>query len=321
MKAERLLQIMMLLQARGNMAAPALAAELGVTARTIYRDMEALQAAGVPLYSVPGRGGGYGLVDSYRTTLTGLTGGELQALFMLSVPAPLDALGMGAALQSALRKLAAAVPGSRREEEERVRQRFCLDAAWWRQGAAPAPWLQTVQEAVWQDRQLVIRYRLPAQVDVTYTVAPYGLVAKAGVWYLVYAHGGRVRALPVSALSAATLAASTFERPASFDLAVFWRDWCAAREAEQLAYAVEVRVSPAFLPFVPAFFGVAPEAVGPADAAGWRPLALSFESLAAARARLLSCGAAVEVVAPAALRLSVADYGYQIAALYERDAV
>lgn len=318
MRAERLLQEMMLLQARGQMAARELAAELAVTVRTVYRDMEALQAAGVPLYSVPGRGGGYGLVDSYRTSLTGLTEGERRALFMLSVPAPLDALGVGASLQSALRKLAAALPGSRQAEEEDVRQRFYLDATWWQQGAAPVPQLQTVQDAVWRDRELRIRYRLPAQVDVAYTVAPYGLVAKAGVWYLVYAYGGRVRALQVSALAEATLAGSSFERPPSFDLAVFWRTWCAAREAEQVGYAVEVRVSPTFLPFAPGFFGADAEAIGPADAGGWRPLALSFASLAAARERLLACGGAVEVVAPAALRLSLADYGRQIAALYER---
>ncbi|MDT8307442.1 MAG: WYL domain-containing protein [Anaerolineae bacterium] len=316
MRAERLLQEMMLLQARGQMAARELAAELGVTVRTIYRDMEALQAAGVPLYSVSGRGGGYGLVDSYRTSLTGLTEGERQALFMLSVPAPLEVLGLGASLQGALRKLAAALPGSRRAEEEQVRQRFYLDATWWRQGTAPVPHLQTVQDAVWQDRQLRIRYRLPAGVDVEYTVAPYGLVAKAGVWYLVYAHGGRVRALAVSALLAVTPGAGSFARPADFDLARFWQAWCAAREAEEVAYTVEVRVRPAFLPFLPPVFGVAPDAAGPADGQGWHPLTLSFESLAAARARLLGCGRTVEVLAPEALRVSIADFAEQIAALY-----
>lgn len=316
MRAERLLQEMMLLQARGQMAARELAAELRVTVRTIYRDMEALEAAGVPLYSVPGRGGGYGLVDSYRTSLTGLTEGELQALFMLSVPAPLDALGLGASLQGALRKLAAALPGSRRAEEEAVRQRFYLDAVWWRQGAAPVSHLQTVHDAVRQDRELRIRYRLPAGVDVEYTVAPYGLVAKAGVWFLVYAHGGRVRAIPVRSLLAASPGTGTFTRPVDFDLAAFWRAWCTAREAEQVAYTVVVRVRPDFLPFLPAVFGVAPDATGPPDGEGQYPLTLSFESLAEARARLLGCGRAVEVVAPEALRVSIADFAEQIVALY-----
>lgn len=144
MRADRLLSLLMLLQIRGRMTARELAKELEVSERTIYRDIDALSIAGVPVYGEPGPEGGYALVDSYRTNLTGLTEGEVRALFMLSIPAPLADLGVSHELRAALPKLSAALPNARRRDEERVRQRFHLDSTWWRQGEERVPHLQTI---------------------------------------------------------------------------------------------------------------------------------------------------------------------------------
>lgn len=325
----------MLLQARGRMTAPKLARELEVSERTIYRDIDALSAAGAPIYGEAGPGGGYALLDSYRTNLTGLTEGEVRALFMLNIPRPLADLGVGRELGAALRKLAAALPSARRDDEQRVRQRFLLDPVAWEQSEGTAPHLATVHQAVWQDRRLRLTYRIhPLAVQVAQTVDPYGLVAKAGDWRLVYAvsptpeerpAGSRsrpaaLRVLRVAALLDAQLAAESFTRPADFDLAAFWREWCAAREVSRARYLATVRVAPGFVSELPNYFGDAmrPQIAraGPPDAAGWLTLQLPFESLEAARARLLSFGCGVEVIAPHALRRSIQDYAEQIVALY-----
>ena len=143
MRADRLLSLLMLLQARGRMTAQELAAELEVSERTIYRDINALSASGVPVYAESGPGGGCALLDSYRTNLTGLTADEARALFMLNIPAALDQLGVTQELKAALLKLSAALPEARRRDEERIRQRIHLDSTWWFQAEEPLPHLQT----------------------------------------------------------------------------------------------------------------------------------------------------------------------------------
>ncbi len=320
MRADRLLSIMMFLQARGRMTAPELARELEVSVRTIYRDMDALSAAGVPVYAERGPGGGCALLDSYRTTLTGLTQDEVRALFMLSIPAPLTELGLDQELRAAMLKLSAALPASRRGDEERVRQRIHLDPVGWFDSNEPVPHLQTIQQALWADRKLHLTYRLPFEARVQWSVEPYGLVAKAGVWYLVCARDDRIRVVRLSGVLGARISDESFERPTDLDLGSFWRTWCLAYEGNRPHYPVIVRASPALLPFLPQHFGdqirVAMAAAGPADAEGWLTMSLSFEALEEARARLIAFGAALEVLAPQALRSTVADYAAQIVALY-----
>jgi predicted DNA-binding transcriptional regulator YafY len=321
MRADRLLSLLMLLQTRGRLTAKKLAQELEVSERTIYRDINALSAAGVPVYGEPGLEGGYALLDSYRTNLTGLTEGEVRALFMLSIPEALTKLGVGQELKVALLKLSAALPDARRRDEERVRRRFHLDSTPWFQGEEPVPHLQTVHQAVWQDRKLYLTYRLPFAIEVKHLVEPYGLVAKAGVWYLVYARDG-MRIHRVSDLADARMSDESFERPADFDLAAFWKEWCAEREKSRTFFPVTVRVAPDFVSELPRYFGTRVRATiaqaGPPDDEGWITLELPFESLGAARERILGLGRAVEVLEPQALRMSVVDFAVQIVALYER---
>lgn len=324
MRADRLLSLLLLLQARGRMTAQALARELEVSERTIYRDIDALSTSGVPVYGERGPEGGYGLLDGYRTSLTGLTADEMRAFFMLSMPAPLADLGMGADLKTALLKLSAALPAAHREEE-RVRQRFYLDATWWGQGDEPAPHVQTIQQAVWQDRLLAIGYQLPQAITIEQVVEPYGLVAKAGVWYLVYAVSGRMRAMRVSQLQSVRTLDETFTRSDDVDLAAFWQQWCATVEDDRLHYRVTARVSPAVAARLSLYFdrglGDSMARAGPPNADGWITIELSFESFFEARARLLGCGRDVEVLAPQPLRQSILDFASQVISLYtQRDA-
>ena len=320
MRADRLLSLLMLLQTRGKLSARALAQELEVSERTIYRDIEALERAGVPLYSEQGRDGGYGLVDRYRTSLTGLSEGEVRALFMLSIPAPLAELGVTRELRGALLKLAAALPDARRGDEAQVRQRFYLDAVGWASEGGPTPHLHVVHHAVWHDRRLVLTYRPPFSAEVKLTVDPYGLVVKAGVWYLVYAHRGRVSARRLAELLDVRDAGEPFVRAPAFDLQAFWQGWCAERVELGAAYKVRVRVAPDAVAWLPIYLGSgsreAPAVVGPAEPEGWVTFDLSFRHLEEARSRLLALGGAVEVLAPDALRLSIADFGRRIAAVY-----
>lgn len=325
MRADRLLALLMLLQSRGRMSARQLAEELEVSERTIYRDIDALSVAGVPIYSEHGPNGGYALIEDYRTDLTGLTEGEVCALFMLSIPAALADLGASDELKSAFRKLSAALPDTRRRDEERVRQRFHFDSTWWQQAADPLPHLQTIQRAVWRDCKLHITYRPVLAVEIQRIVAPYGLVAKAGVWYLVHSGNGAVRVHRVSHLLDARESEETFERPPDFDLAAFWEAWCAEHESLFSAFRATVRVAPEFVPELPRYFGSQIHAdigrSGPPDSAGRITLELSFESFEAARERLLGFGRGVEVLAPRALRRSVLDVAQQTVVLYTHESV
>ncbi len=320
MRADRLLSILMLLQARGRLTAQKLADELEVSVRTIYRDLDALSAAGVPVYAERGPGGGCALLDSYRTTLTGLTQDEVRALFMLSIPAPLAELGVGQELKAALLKLSAALPVTRRPDEERARQRIHLDSAGWSETKEPVPYLQTIHRAVWQDRKLHLTYRLLFDAQVGWLVEPYGLVAKASVWYLVCARNGHFRVCRISRVLDASLSDDTFERDPDFELAAFWQAWCAEVEENRNAYPVTVRVAPQLIPWLPRLFGEQIHETlaqtGPPDAEGWIRLALPFETHEDARDRILGFGRAMEVLEPQALRKAMLDYATQIVALY-----
>jgi len=322
MRADRLLSILLLLQARGRMTAQELAGEVEVSQRTIYRDVDALSAAGIPVYADRGPGGGFELLDRYHTTLTGLSQNEVRALFMLSIPKPLAQLGVDGELRAALLKLSAALPEARRPEETMVRQRFHLDSTWWFQGEEPVPHLPALQQAVWQDRRLHLTVRLQFDTLAEWLVDPYGLVAKAGVWYLVCARDGHLQVVRVSDMLAARLSDERFERPANFDLAAFWQGWCADYEGSRPSYPVLARVSPGLAPYLPLMFGdpirEAMAQAGPPDAEGWLTLSLPFETFEAARTRILGLGRAVEVLEPPALRKSVVDFAAQIVDAYSR---
>jgi len=321
MRADRLLSILMILQARGKVTALALGEELEVSERTIYRDVEALSGAGVPLYAERGPGGGIALLEDYRTNLTGLNGDEVRALFMLSIPSPLMQLGVGQELRAAMLKLSAALPESRRREQQGARQRIHLDAAWWGQSGLPGPHLLTVQQAVWQDRRLRIVTRTHFGAEIELSVDPLGLVAKASEWYLVARREDGWRVFKVSDLVKADLLEQSFLRPPDFDLPGFWAAYCRQVESERGLFWAELRISAALAWELPVRLGdraplVLAEA-GPPDETGWRRVRMPFDSLELARDKILTFGGAAEVLEPPALARSVADFADQIRRVYE----
>lgn len=324
MRADRLISILMLLQTRGKMTARELAEELEVSERTVYRDVEALCLSGVPLYAEHGPGGGLMLLESYRTTLTGLNLDEMRALFMLLGSSPLDRLGAGQELKSAVLKLSAAMPEARRAEEEKVRQHFYLDWSWWFHEQEPVPHLAVLQQAVWAERQVRLQYRTWFGTVLTVAVEPYGLVAKAGAWYLVAGVAGKPQVYRVPWLTHVEPLDQGFTRPTGFDLASFWQQWCVEYEQQQRAFLVTLRISPDAAQVLPIYFGQwAVDELrnqGGLDAQGWATVTLPFESFEAARERILGLGNAVEVLEPFALRCSVIDYAEQITRFYQARA-
>jgi predicted DNA-binding transcriptional regulator YafY len=329
MRADRLLSILMLLQARGRMTAQALARELEVSERTIYRDLEALGMAGVPVYTDRGRGGGCMLLDDYRTNLTGLTEDEVRALFMVNVPAPLNQLGIGRDLRSAWLKLAAALPSVRQPDEQLARRRIHLDSTWWSLPDEPTPCLQTLYEAVWSELRLRCTLRLTFgsfETEVERFIDPYGLVAKASVWHVVgpasgdSTAAGRIRIYRVSQILRAQSTKQAFCRPDDFDLAAFWQKWCADSESGRPRYPVTARVTPDIIPLLQRMmaprWNLEPES-SPPDSEGRVVITLPFESLEEARGRLLGLGRAVEVLEPEMLRRSIIDLARQTLWAYE----
>jgi predicted DNA-binding transcriptional regulator YafY len=322
MRADRLISLLILLQTRGRLTARELAEELEVSERTIYRDIEALSCAGVPVYTERGPGGGCALLESYRTNLTGLNEPEVQALFLVSeymrrTPAPLADLGISQELKAALLKLSAAVPASRQGEEARLRQRLHLDSTPWFASGEASPHLHVVHEAVRQDCRLRITFRPVPTATLDLLVEPYGLVSKAGEWRLVAAREGTLRVYHLADLMQVSPTGEHFERHPDFDLAEFWEKWCKEYERTRPVFPVKVRVAPVLAPYLEHFFGEGiSQKIDSAGGDGSLILNLTFESLSAARSRLLGFGRAVEVLEPGTLRRSIQDYAEQILSLY-----
>ena len=319
MRADRLVSILMLLQRRRQVSARELAKTLGVSIRTIYRDMDALSTAGIPVYAERGAQGGCRLVDDYRTDLTGLTEDEARALFLVALPSPLDSLGLGRQLQAALRKLYAALPSyPQADGQTPARSRLHLDWAWWGQRQSPGGSLEELYQAVQESQRVKITYRLWSGVEITQVVEPLGLVAKAGAWYLVCQANSKRRAHRASELVQMELLRERFVYPPDFDLRAWWETLRAEREASFLGFDVVARVAPAVVSELSRQPGEGtPDWLSEPDEQGWVRLGLHYSSFDSARQRLLGLGSAVQVLEPEALRLSIIDYARQILGVYK----
>ena len=319
MRAARLINLILLLQSRGTLTAAELAGELEVSERTVYRDVLALSAAGIPVYAEQGRSGGYRLVGGYRTRLTGLSRAEAEALFLAGLPGPAGDMGLAEPVRAVRRKVLAALPPGLREASERAGQRFHLDAPGWFGDTDPPPLLAALAQAVWQNTTLTMRYR--RQDEVTRTVEPYGLVLKNGVWYLVGKVGGDLRSYRVDRVTAAEPAGETFERDPAFDLPAFWAGRAAEFVRRMLRDTIAVRLSPYGLRRLrqvaePVAVQEATAAAGEPDPDGWVRTRLPVESLDVAYTYMLALGPEVEVLEPAELRTRLAEAAGRMGALY-----
>jgi predicted DNA-binding transcriptional regulator YafY len=309
-RADRLLSILLLLQAHGRLSAGHLAERLEVSRRTVCRDLDALSAAGVPVVTDRGPNGGAYLLGGYRTDLTGLTEPELEALLAFGGQGPAADLGLGAQLDQASRKLAVAAGPSR---IGRLQERVLVDGErWFRTAPVPAH-LAHVQDALWSDRRLRLSYRRGLDRVVERTVEPYGLVCKAGTWYLLAGVGGEPRVYRVSRIEDAELTDEVFERPAGFDLRAAWaaRVGIFTGAAPTARVAVTVRVDPAVS-------GQFTRLVGDqvVDRPGGGVAVLDFPACEAAVSVLIGFGGAVEVLDPPDLRERLAEIGRQLSGLY-----
>ncbi len=222
MRADRLISIVLLLQANGRMTAETLASRLEVSQRTILRDMDALSSAGVPVVAERGTGGGWRLIDGYETKLTGLTPAEIRSLFLARPPVLLAELGIKEAADAAWLKLRAALPVGVREQAEFVRQRLLIDSRNWRDAAESLTSLPVILESLWVARRLKFQYVKSDGESSEREVDPLGLVARANNWYLVAARGDERRTYRVSRIRAAAILPEPCARPDKFDLAAYW---------------------------------------------------------------------------------------------------
>ena len=305
MRASRLVQLLLYLQARGRTTAAVLARELEVSERTIHRDVEALSGAGVPIYAERGPHGGIQLIDGYRTRLTGLTGDEAEALFLSGLPGPAAELGLGTVVAAARLKVLAALPTELRARASRLVERFHLDAAGWFTVTDPVPHLAVLAEGVWEGRRVEVRYQRGDR-DVDRTVDPLGLVLKAGTWYLVAASDGEVRTYRVSRMLAAHVTAEPAERPPGFELAAYWTASIDAYERDAPRVTVTIRVDPAVMGALADAVGVqavrAAERLPGEDPEGWVRLRLTADWPEEVPGRLIGLGSRAEILDPPEIR-------------------
>jgi predicted DNA-binding transcriptional regulator YafY len=320
-RASRLLQLLLLLQHGGRRTAPELAHELEVSVRTVYRDVDALAEAGIPVYAEAGRHGGVQLVDGYRTRLTGLTAAEAETLVLGGAPGPLAELGLGTVVAAAQLKVLAALPPELRGRALRIRERFHLDAPGWFHRDEDVPALPTLARALWDDRRIVVRYRR-ADRTVQRTLDPLGVVLKAGTWYLLGRTRGSVRTYRVSRIERVEVLDEAFERPPDFDLAARWDEASHAFESSFLREEVRARVSPAGLAGLrhalePHSAREAQASASEAGTDGWHDVTIWVEHLGHAHDDLLRLGAECEVLEPAALREALAATAAAMAERYQ----
>jgi predicted DNA-binding transcriptional regulator YafY len=317
MRADRLLSILLTLQVHQRVTARELARRLEVSERTIYRDMDALSGAGIPVLAERGASGGWMLLDEYRTNLTGLNLTEIQALFLTKPAQLLSDLGLDKAADAALIKLLAALPTRQRRKAEDARQRIYVDAASWHQTQEDLSALPILQEAIWQEYKLLLTYQRGDGAGVERLVDPLGLVAKGSVWYLVAAVEGEVRTYRVSRVQEARITNQPCARPPDFDLAAYWAESSARFVANLPRYTATVRVAPAIIPelgYLGRFARV--EHVGPPDPDGWVKVSLRFDVIGEACAYVLGFGDEMEVLEPSELRERVVQLAGAVVTFY-----
>ncbi|WP_445401748.1 helix-turn-helix transcriptional regulator [Streptomyces sp. LE64] len=319
MKFDRLLAILLLLQQRERVPATELARRLEVSVRTVYRDVESLSAAGVPVYAERGRYGGVRLLSGFRTDVTGLTRDEARALFVLVERSAHSALGLDRALRSALRKIMAALPAPHRPAAELTSRRLLIDPGGWFRGRGEWRGLDQLYDAVLSDRRLRIAYRHGGSTTVAvHAVDAYGLVAEAGVWYLVADRAGRPGLFRADRLHEVAVTPEPARRRAGVELTEVWEELRRGVESRAAGVLVRARVRPHRLDALRRIVGPRVREADGTDGAGagpWRTVVVEYPAPAAA-CQLLQFGTDVEVVDPPEAVRAVARAAADLAALY-----
>lgn len=324
MRSSRLLSILILLQLRVRLTAEALAREFEVSVRTIHRDIDALSAAGVPVYGDRGPGGGFQLQAGYQTRLTGLASDETEAMFMIGLPGPAAALGLGAAAARAGNKLLAALPREASAEAGRLSARFHLDPVDWYRASDSVAHLPSMTRAVLDARLVTMTYESWTGVKA-WTVEPLGLVLKGSAWYVVAnasTSGQRaknLRTFKVANIIEMTVSSASFTRPTNFDLATHWAAELVRFEASLRPGMALLRATKLGCERLSALGAYAQEAVRAAEAVhapqddDWIAVRFPIENIEHAALLILGIGPEVKVDEPAALRERVRALALEVA--------
>lgn len=318
MRADRLLSIRLRMQGQRRITARELAAQLEVSERTIYRDMETLSMAGIPVLAERGINGGWELLEGYRVNLHALNLTEIQSVFLAAPALILNDLGLQTAAENAVLKLLAALPAIYRADAEAMRQRLHIDLTGWTRTKEDVSCLPVLQEAVWHERKLTMLYQAAEGKSVERIVDPLGLVAKGSVWYLVAAVEGKIRTYRASRIVSVLMKNEKCTRPATFDLAAYWSQSTADFKANLPRYEIVVRVAPEILPrlrYAGTFAKI--EHVAPPDAVGWCVAHICFDIPDEAREYVLGFGTQMEVIEPPELRHALIEMAQAVIAFYE----
>ncbi len=297
-----------------------LARELEVSQRTIYRDMDALSAAGFPVYAELGKDGGYALLGDYDLELSGFNTRDIQALSALNIPDSLDELGLGAGLRAALLKLLASLDADPQRDHDWMRQRFLMETPHAKGDSKGHSNLPFIQQAVWEDRMIRARLRYPFQqvISEPLQIAPYTLVTSDQRWYLIGARKNFVRVYPLPGLTDLTILDEHFTRQPDYRPESVWRAWQEANQLQIASYLVTLWIRKDLLAFIEQIEAW-PITLNDAEPEkeGWALVQIGFDSLSQARTQILGMGSAALVMEPKALKLSINDYAKRITDVYK----
>ncbi|MBN8199715.1 MULTISPECIES: helix-turn-helix transcriptional regulator [Bacillaceae] len=318
MRADRLISILLLLQNNERMTSRELAKELEVTERTIHRDMEALSAAGIPVLAERGKFGGWRLLEKYRTNLTGLKADEIKTLLLSPSFEHLADLGISRDWKEARQKLLAAIPAPLKEDVKDISNRIHIDTSTWRQTPREMKSFEILQQAVWEEKKLQIKYEKADKQTSDRIVEPLGLIAKGNTWYLIAASDEQIKSYRASRIVDADLINEKFSRPSDFDLADYWQESKQKFISSLPKFEVEVEMSPSIIQrinFTGRFVRVI-HMDNPRDN-GWIPVSLSFDTEQEAREYILGFGNQIKIVRPVSLRKSVWEMAESVVNFYK----
>ncbi|WP_339797475.1 YafY family protein [Paenibacillus sp. FSL R5-0744] len=316
MRADRLLSILLLLQNRGKMTSRELAQTLEVSERTVFRDMEALSASGIPILAERGREGGWMLTEGYRTSLTGMKPQEIGSLLLSADASIMKDLGIQDDYSSAVLKLEAASSHRLSNPANYLSERIHIDGASWHPSDETYPFLSVLQRALWEDRKVKITYLRSNETTVRF-IEPLGLVAKRGVWYVVAKSKDELRTFRVSRLVNVEETHEWFKRPDAFDLKQYWEESTTAFKAALPKYQVKLRVRTSVLKELQRERFVTVQLIEPTSNAEWVNVDAEFNTIESACRIILSFSPSVIVLSPQELLEMVKSAIAKISAIYE----
>jgi predicted DNA-binding transcriptional regulator YafY len=320
MRADRLLSILLLLQNKGKMTTKELAYELEVTERTIHRDMEALSIAGIPVIAERGKAGGWKLIDQYKTNLTGLKESEIMSLFISPSFQLLSDLGLSKDWYDARQKMVAAMPNSFQKDSLEVWNRIHVDTSSWKQPTEKINSFKILQQSIWDERKLQIKYERADGEVIGRIINPLGLVAKGSTWYLIASSEEKIRNYRASRLLSVTLLDENFSRPVDFHLEKYWSDSTQNFIKSLPKYAVSVEVSPSIqnrIKFTGRFVQI--DKIGSSGENGWIPISFCFDTEQEAIDYILGFGDQIRIIHPDSLKEKVYQMAERIVHFYRQE--